>query len=43
MAIHSLRDLLLLAAAGGFGGYTYWTFAAAVQALRARADAKRQR
>jgi hypothetical protein len=41
MTIHSLRDLLILAAAGAFGGYTYWTFATALKALMARARAKR--
>jgi hypothetical protein len=43
MAIHSLRDVLMLAAAGGFGGYTYWTFATTVRALRARVGAGKRR
>ena len=37
MAITSLNDALLLAAAGLFGGYTYWVLSNAIAALRAKA------
>jgi hypothetical protein len=42
MAIHSLNDLIMLAAAGAFGGYTYWTFTKTLTALRAKAHAKKR-
>lgn len=42
MAITSLTDLLLIAAAGAFGGYTYWTFSNMLSAIRAKAQARRR-
>jgi hypothetical protein len=41
MAITSLNDVLLLAAAGGFGGYTYWVFTHALATMRAKAKTRR--
>ena len=42
MAIHSVRDFVLLALSGAFGGYTYWTFSTSLRALRERARARRR-
>jgi hypothetical protein len=40
MAITSLNDVLLLAAAGGFGGYTYWLVTNTLAMLRTKPNAR---